>query len=736
MTSLTDGNVSRSRRRGRKVIKGQNEKENRPLVTTTKSSPLRKEFHGATQESPWAGSIPQQYLQDALKTFQRAQASTASSKFWEENNGLAESVVRVSLSKSGDVFGMFHLQERAGALVNNCRSLLREIAEKKTCDLRMKCNNLVVAAHGLRAASSTTTSEISRQEAIMKLLFHLITVASECFTKDKDEVLFGVICLAGYEALGRLMLKYECLRDKKSPIGFRWEQGDEDGFPTKLFCVPVKIDKVKQPGSMTLRQVSTIGLKATFAVAEVARKLYQSCSKHFIRRSSSKSFGPVIHNVVQHSFDNEIHPYRMLVVLIQRVAVPWISFLFDSEEVEYSRDALVQCKAAHRILWEAASQLPENENAYPKEEIPRLSLDLRAKAISVLISREYENLQLRNKLLEMASSVSWKAAATYIQQTGLTHLPTQSERHLLEFHQAVGSRLHEMVSTDVLPLGYLEYCVYQALHTGNCPAQNFLVLIDNLSDDMCLSDLYSGGKVPDQISNRVCLRLLLLACTVSTRIELQLSSNFRGRNLGAIDSAASLPSEMESIIQSFCIAWIDNEDFINQDTRIRVLRLFSKISLHRTLFRVLGNEEVPSEIYQEGEVAATILYRCIGPLCSMSSDQDSPDSHQFIDLMAECYIRSAACFGRLALESNKSGLSETFEFLERSNYTIALLRNSLLNTTNRRLRPLWEKTAKVSGIFPHEVCDDFIFSLTLTYILIRQWQLRHVSELISCLRRR
>ena len=730
----------RPRRRGRKATKGRNEKENQPSAKNTshktlqtKSGTVSKESMEIVLDVPWPSNTSQHYLQDAMKIFQNAQTSTPSAKFWDENSGLAEAVVRVSISKRGESFGTFHLQEQAGALINHCRSLLRETAGTRKEEIATTCNNLLLAAHGLRAAKETAHGNIPRQEAIMKLLFHLITVSSDCFIKDTDVMIAGVICMAGYDTLGRLLNKYQCLRDKKSAIGFRWEQNGDDGLNKNLFCVPFNLKDSKEVGSMTLRQVATIALKATFSTAAVARKLNRAGSIKTMRHSSTKAFGPGIFSLIEHSCDSKAPPYHFMITLIQQVAIPWISFLFASKNAEFSKDAIAQCKVAYRMLWESAAEIAEVKHTCVDNSIPDSALEIRLRSISVLMPSEYaskdETLLLNNKHFGTVCTSAWKAAAMYVQQGRIATLPIERESPLFKFHESLGSRIHAIVPTCDIPWSYVEYCVYQALQTGRCPSQYSLEQNSSLVENFRRELKSHDGIVHGHLKDGVCLTLLLLACSVRSRIEHH--SPFTNYTTESNSSTMNLSSQADDIINIFRQVWNNANEHLAQDDRVKTLKLFAKISLNRTLFKVLSDQAIKREIQQDVEIAASILCTCIGPLCSISCQKENPETHQFFDLMVECYIRSASCYGKLAAEEASVNLNQMSINLEQSNDAIAALRNSLLETSSKKLRPLWEKAAKVSEIIVRNCRLVALFESDQFFllILVRDWRLLRVKEL-------
>ena len=74
-----------------------------------------------------------------------------------------------------------------------CRKLIKEATE--TDDDRKKVDHLFVAVHGLRAIGPTPSLDTARQEAAIRLLYHLITTATAAYTHLRaHETLLDLVC--------------------------------------------------------------------------------------------------------------------------------------------------------------------------------------------------------------------------------------------------------------------------------------------------------------------------------------------------------------------------------------------------------------------------------------------------------------------------------------------------------------------------------------------------------------
>ncbi|KAL3923681.1 MAG: hypothetical protein SGILL_001515, partial [Bacillariaceae sp.] len=155
------------------------------------------------------------------KTLQRVTVSPSTSLF-EENEQLAENLVRASLSKQSEANngGAFLLlDEHHSGLLSFARKLIKEAADtSKKHSLSTQVGNLFVAMHMLRGVAFCLLGNLSveKTESLLKLFYHLITTAADCSVSSstgKSDMLIteddknpridaGFIAISGYEGLG------------------------------------------------------------------------------------------------------------------------------------------------------------------------------------------------------------------------------------------------------------------------------------------------------------------------------------------------------------------------------------------------------------------------------------------------------------------------------------------------------------------------------------------------------
>lgn len=686
-----------TRRRRRKPTS--TEKENDPISENQQvlAIPLKSQSRGSDDGFSrfLEEDAPSQDLTEALRQFQKAQLATISSSLWMEHPNLSECVIRASLVDNDSV-GAVYLEEHAAALLSMCRKLIKEATE--TNDDRKKVDQLFVAVHGLRAIGPTLSLDTARQEAAIRLLYHLVTTA----TQIEKEWRAPMICLAGYQALGRLLSQYSCVQENGDSVAFELVK-------EKLFSIPslsssTRVNrKESQKITMTLRQISTIALKSTFAVAGTLNKLWWANANANTNQQpidgSCDDFGAFASRIYHQASDKRQLSQSIVVQLNQMVVVPWISFLANASDKDCVKDVSSHCKSAHRMFWDMATQLSKASKLFSTDDLQMHSLELRKHAILVLLPNNCPpNISkwLGDHLLETACACAWKAALNYAQHTGISSFPVPITNPLAVFHAQVGGRIHSVLKTSsTLPLCYAEYCAYLSLHSGTSPGIHACGLGDCYMVDLLSTP--STGEFNHDVCSRATLALFLLALFVRQRIDESMEDfDFATCSKDEFDLVAS----SRKIVASFRSLFIDN--YANAPTAIRqrCFKIWSLVPLYRTLFQKLKEKSWTGRT-DELAVAATILSRCLGPFSYnllRHGDYDESKNGQFWDMTIECYIRSASTFDRLGAESQESDPESSSGYIRMSNEIIDELEKMLL-LHDKETRPppnsCIEKCAKV-----------------------------------------
>jgi hypothetical protein len=701
-----------TRRRRRKPIS--TEKENDPMSDNqlVPARPLKSQSRGHDDGFSIFSEedAPSRDLTEALRQFQEAQIATISSTLWKEHPNLSECVIRASVVDN-DTVGAVYLEEHAAALLRMCRKLIKEATE--TNDDRKKVDHLFVAVHGLRAIGPTLSLDTARQEAAIRLLYHLITTATEI----EKELRAPMICLAGYQALGRLISQYSIVQENGDSVAFELVQEEQFSIPSSSSSsTSTRGNRNKsQKSTMTLRQVSTIALKSTFAVAGILNKPGWANANQQPMDGSCDDFGAFASRMYHQASDQERLSQSIVVQLNQMVVTPWISFLANASDKDCVKDVSSHCKSAHRMFWDMATQLSKASKLFSTDDLQIHSLELRKHAILVLLPNNCSpkvSKWLGEQLLETACACAWKAALNYAHHTGLSSFPVPTTHPLARFHAQVGGRIHSVLKTSstlpsstlpsstlpssTLPLCYAEYCAYLSLHSGMSPGIHSCGLGECYMVDFLSTPL--TREFNHDVCSRTTLALFLLALFVRQKID---------ESMEDFDFATCRKYEFDlvaysrKIVASFQSLFIDNYANVPTAIRQRCYKIWSLVPLYRTLFQKL-KEKSWSGRTDELTVAATILSKCLGPFSYnllRHGDYDESKYGQFWDMTIECYVRSASTFDRLGAETQESDPESSSGYIHMSNEVIDELEKILL-LYDKETRPppssCIEKCAKVS----------------------------------------
>ena len=608
---------------------------------------------------------PAESHHEALRLFRKAiKESTLEAEFWMDHAALADTVVHSSLSEN-PYKGIIYLQEHVAPLLNYCRKVIKAATVEQ--ETSIKANHLFVVVHIIRAITPLLISETSRLETGLRLLFHLITTASDLFS-----VLQGfkaeLICLGAYEALTKLLMKYSCpLRTLGDSVAFELACDN-------IFCLPVKSSDPR--GNMTLRQISTIALKSTFVVTSALSNLWWSKEELATREklTTTSSFGLLVRRLIAET-SKEHAPLHLTITLLQFIATPWISYLLDNADEDEFADVVLHCKTAHKILWETASKLETASNCRSKQNHMEYSLELRKASILALIPRncpsKYVAL-LRKHLLETAYSASWKAAAAYVQQAGgLDSIAIQSRGVLTKFHQEIWDRLNYLSSSRTpFSLGYAEYRAIRSLHLAKISTSHCC-----MSEACCVVDLLpveSQNQGDEDAMSRTILAIFQLSLFIRHRLEAPecQTSIFSTWPCAANIDLIDYSMRLLQFFKTYFLA--DKHQSLPGNIRQRGFKLLCYIPLHRALFQIQSRPTL-TLLLNEVEVAALILLQCFAPFCCSLLKTDNCENSkiaQFFDLATECNLRSACALDRLGGELHGNDPDSATRLLVLSNEAI------------------------------------------------------------------
>jgi hypothetical protein len=432
---------------------------------------------------------------DAIQEFQQSlrQVTVPKSSLWEDHpERLAKTVMGSSLTQCRENNGSFlFLDKYVSSLLSFSRKLIKDVADKKSNhDKNNKStntrvdpfNNLFVAVHILRSLVFVLADSISveKKETLLKLLYHLISTAGEsCLIDDqqidRSGIRLGLITMAGYEGLGYALSNYSTIPNHQRhvitfeiPFASNTGQGRIAFFPVPCESSPTnKYDS----GNMGIRQLCTVAFKTTAVVARLICNLFGQST-----RILSDSSDPSMYGSLASAIENWTGNIQEIAIsILTAVQSPWFDLLgrINNVEKDVEKEFISYAKGAHRILWDAASNLKSGKSskvtASAQNRVESLCLELRKNAILLLLpetSFQNVNKLVRKSFLECAFTYSWKAATIFYQNTEISLFNSQ----LTSFYESVDARLQFFLRLEsAVPLEYSEYFAFKALHTRLFP---------------------------------------------------------------------------------------------------------------------------------------------------------------------------------------------------------------------------------------------------------------------------
>ena len=657
-----------------------------PAVSLTDDVSFMDDSNNNTSSESSSATISR-VLQQVLRA---SKDHVASVSLWKDHRGLAECVVKASLSFSSNNNASlsFLLEENTSKLQNTARKLIKEASEAK--DAQQKYRWLMVAAHLLRA-TGLLFDQVEKQESCFRLLYHLITLASDMMSKGGDWKA-SLIVVAGYEVLGKMLLRYSTTIKNGGDeiVGFD-RSTNEISKRGLQFVVPIPQSKRAQIGTMGFNQISTIAFKATLSVANCFIQLWFRSIQEETRTSDSDClFGEEIQKVIlEPALKRDKFPIHGTTELLGTVYLPWLRFVADFANKENARELSSNCKAAYRLLWDAASKLKGVGTAQDQSELNNKSLELRRCAILMILpvtSNERIRDFLQKEHFEFACSNASKASNVFVQQSRLMRFPVSPGSPLHEFHKCVGKSLEDLRPAKKLPLMYVEYCSYRALHTMWAPR------------------IPQSGE-EDYVNNEApCSLLWIMILGISFRQRLEADPEQYQPLLELIPPCSDIDGIefVQRRVEVFNETVLGEFEKLSSDFKNKATRLFSIVSLQRCIFDAL-REQTWRGKQNDLLGAALILERCIGPFTSeiIHSMEDESKIVPLFDLAIECSVRPLSALEALRNDCLQCGENQSADNLLRHSEEFAERLCKFLSSARERRPPriCIEKAAKVGISF-------------------------------------
>jgi hypothetical protein len=740
-TSVTN-RPSRGRRRKLKEIPtgSDSEKENRSgtpgrqraVKSTPSTIPVENHTRGFDDEfmafatslgdgptiSSSSSSFDETLYVEASHNFRQAlRKVTISSSLWKEHPQLLEIVIRASLFRTAD--GYLFLDGHSSSLISLVRKLVKDATASVGAENGSgRLHNLFVAVHVLRAITFVLRKScIERKESLLKLFYHLITTVSD--TKRNADAIegsmtlrAGLIALAGYEGLGQVLSTYSTQSKDGDQRIMRFELVRDKATDKRiLFSVPSsninQTRKVKDPtlGTLNARQLCTIALQTTSVVAHAI--------KSFMNPSITKdlqTFLPPCYGSLGWILAERLEGLNcVLIEILKGVNEPWLLFLAKSnpDEPDPAKEVVNYAKGAHRLLWDAASQLKTNSDGTKDMEVERL--ELRKTAIELLLPNtsvhNVDNL-IRKSILDVACTYAWKAATVFAQNCSKgTSTNAGHEKHLSLFYRNMDSSLEKFVSADQpIPLGFVEFIANKYLQVPSESLGNIM------SSELIDHRVSKGQETILSGDYRILLLTMLLGIFVKGRVEFHKA----GESLSLVGDGERLLNCAKPVMRDFNEHITQQLDVLPPEIRNRIFKVMTSLMIQKTLYTALKQTAEDLSNMESTLVLGTkLLTDCLGPFAVCFSKFCTEKSHQIYDLIVECYIRPIGVFEQLSKQESLNSA----EFLTLSDVACQKLYEIL--TEEKVSVQCVEKAAKVRD---SEILRLYYYSGVLT---------RHLSTCLT-----
>lgn len=636
-------------RRRRANVQKRSDKENNADSSVDSSHTSKRDSRKISQRNSKKGSKSGSVSsKDAAMTkFQDAAAVTSLHSFWKPS--LVEHVVRASQALCHEKTTSFLLEEYASQVQSTCRTLVKEATESKRSDETLKL--LYVAINGLRAICPLLEEE-KKKEAIIKILYHAVTTASDvCVKSNSDSMSKDALsqCLAAYQALGFLLNGYQVQTDEKENLViFKWK-------PSHLFPLPrLSLNSGAGAGTMTMKQVFKIAMQATYSTTTAVSHAYTSQLCQNVSDSLiTNDFGSYTNEIMQ-----QLSSYDTMICLAQNVTIPWTCVLSCNELVtrETIQESLTFAKRMFRLLFEVASQMDKSSKMNTAAD----SLLLRQHAIltflfsskDMVVSRSMQSA-IRKHHWESACSYACKASIAYRQQMAKGNRRESDDESFDRFHEDVGAVL-DSFATDY-SLAYVEYCAHRAIYSsrkvsqhGDCESQKCMV--------GQLGFRYRHGDCdPESDSSAAAghamLAVVFMILSVQRDFEVLISGKkWKSHPDGKL--ANDFLRTREVIIANFRSIFVNATITPPHEVMTRCYKILELVGVNRKVYQILSKDS-PGGTSRASLIAletfGLVLTECIGPLAVslIQSEEDKDKLQQMWELSADSYNRGLSVFERL-----------------------------------------------------------------------------------------
>jgi hypothetical protein len=615
--------------------------------------------------------LSQEELQTMTIKIRGSIANIPDNCLWKDHEGLIEGLVQLSFTMKSPKENVLLKRKLSVPLLNSCRKLVKESTVSK--DNKVAFRLLRAAIHGIRAIVAAEGKTVPKPEAIIKLLYHIIsTLESVAHQKHSISRLAAYYTVLAFETLG-LVLRTCCS-----------DFVDKNTSKTIQSTFPVPGPHWKESLSLSLskEQLLTIGNHVILA-----------CSRNFLLPLWHTSDTPlrmeeelILRCMPVAKKQTPLETLHLSAQLVCTVGRPWLLQLHALNTDASLKESIALSRRAHKILWDCV-------DGYEEMIGPDAVLTLRKHSIDCLLTmipRNAHEMKRTEKELfrtQFASACSQASKAILVCDQ-LAPSNITSLRMILEDISGELDSIAKLFDGAEIA-SYLEFCAYRALY-GSSVDHNEKKHSDDIVDT-CIFDILpyrfqckDPSKVKVQI-DYASLSIVFLALDVVKAIE---HDNACYQDMRVVNFLLNAIQNFETMLSA---------DPITSNVGLQFwFKILYKTYLNRMISKAAEGDDQNPKSHPALFLAAQLLHRCYWSMAKViSSDTEGPKKSSVWDFGCDCVIKSIVAYQKL-------------EFVE---YRTDVVRSCLMDIVAELCSKKFdehpkfqERAAKVSKIVVSFVC--------------------------------
>lgn len=540
---------------------------------------------------------------------------------WRDHGGLFECVVQLSFTMRASENNAFTKRKMSTPLLNSCRKLVKESTVSADCNVAFRL--LRAAIHGIRAVVVAEGETVPKPEAIIKLLYHIIsTLDSIAHKKSSVNRLAAYYALWSFETLG-LILRM-CCSDFVS---------DMSKTVKSVFPIPRTQQQSGLALSLSREQLLTIGNHVILASSRVLLLPLWHTDESSLRMEEKLLLRCL-------PFTQNLRPSELVHLsanFICNLGRPWLLGLHGLKTEGSLKESVALSRRAHKILWDCM-------DGHDEMVEPKTVLAFRKHSIDCLLAIIPRQLQEVNEAEKELFCSQFASACSQASKAILSCVqPKKTDsgiRVLKKFLINTGDDLDCIArSLNGSEIGsYIEFCAYRALYGGSMDTQS-----NNISKTCIFHYLpyrfqYSSCSKTETQIDCAALAIVFVALEIGKMLE----------NGPTIYQDAATIDAWSAAVQNFELLVSKGVEMSKVGHQVW-FKILYKTSLNRVVFRAVenympNNEESNSILF----LAAQLLHGCYWVLAKAicSTIEDSKKSSVW-DFGSDCLMRSISVYEKL-----------------------------------------------------------------------------------------